>query len=71
MNSIDWITTKDACEISGYHPDHLRVLIRSGKIQAKKFGPVWQVSKGSLLLFIESAKAKGEKRGRKKQGIIY
>jgi len=66
MNNIEWITTEDACHISEYHPDHLRVLIRSGKIKAKKFGPVWQVSKESLLLFLEKRDEKGKKRGRKK-----
>lgn len=66
MNNNEWITTEEACTISGYHPDHLRVLIRSGKIQAKKFGPVWQVSKESLLLFLEKRDEKGKKRGRKK-----
>lgn len=66
MNNNEWITTEDACKISGYHPDHLRVLIRSGKIQAKKFGPVWQVNKESVLLFLEKRDEKGKKRGRKK-----
>ena len=66
MTRTKWITTGEACEISDYHPDHIRVLIREGKIQAQKFGPVWQVDHDSLLLFLEGSKEKGQKRGRKK-----
>jgi excisionase family DNA binding protein len=66
MDTNKWITTNEACKISGYHPDHLRVLIRSGKIDAQKFGPVWQVSQESLISFLEQARKKGKKRGRKK-----
>jgi len=66
MKNNEWITTNEACEISSYHPDHLRVLIRAGKIQAQKFGPVWQVDRNSLLSFLEKSKEKGKKRGRKK-----
>lgn len=58
----DWITTKEAVELSGYHPDHLRRLIRGGEVVARKFGIVWQVSKQSLLAYVESAKRSDDKR---------
>ena len=60
-----WITTKEAAELSGYHPDHLRVLIREGKIRARKFGIVWQVDRASLLAYVKAAEKMGAKRGRK------
>ena len=47
----EWLTVTDAAKLIGYHPDHLRVLIRAGKVEARKFGPVWQVSRASLLAF--------------------
>jgi excisionase family DNA binding protein len=59
----EWITTSDAADLSGYHTNHIRRLIRVGAIDAKKFGPIWQVNRESLLLYIESVKAKGDKRG--------
>ena len=58
----DWITTKEATELSGYHPDHLRRLIRAGEIEARKFGIVWQVSRQSLLIYLEAANQSPDKR---------
>ena len=49
----DWITTTEAAEISGYHPEHVRRLIRQGRIVGKKFGFVWQVSSASLLEYLQ------------------
>lgn len=63
---VEWITTQEAANLSGYHPDHLRVLIREGRIKAQKFGIVWQVEKKSLLAFLQEQSKLGEKRGRKK-----
>ena len=63
--SDDWITTTEASEISSYHPDHIRRLVRDGRIRAKKFGPVWQVSKESLEKYILHQEDLGMKRGPK------
>ncbi len=64
----DWITTNEAAELSGYHPDHLRELIRAGKIYAEKKGNAWWVDRQSLLGYIRNIKKLGEKRGPKSQG---
>jgi len=61
-----WITTKEAAEMSGYHPEHLRELIREGKVKARKFGIVWQVDRASLLAYLRKVEKLGAKRGRKK-----
>jgi len=58
----DWITSREAVEISGYHPDHLRRLIRAGDIEARKFGIVWQVSRQSLLMYLREARDSTDKR---------
>ncbi|MCC6607899.1 MAG: helix-turn-helix domain-containing protein [Anaerolineae bacterium] len=58
----DWITTHEATELSGYHPDHLRRLIRAGNIKARKFGIVWQVSRQSLLEYLKEAQDSTDKR---------
>jgi hypothetical protein len=64
----DWITTRQAVELSGYHPDHLRRLIRSGDIDARKFGIVWQVSQNSLLAYLKEAQdSKDKRRGPKEE----
>ena len=44
----DWITTREAAEISGYHVNYIRRLIRRGKIAAEKKGSMWWVDGDSL-----------------------
>lgn len=53
--SVIWITTSQAAEISGYHPEHLRRLIRAKAIEAQKFGIVWQINKQSLIDYLSQA----------------
>lgn len=62
----EWITTREAVEISGYHADSIRRLVRAGDIHAKKFGEVWQIDKRSLIAFLKRQTEFGEKRGAKK-----
>lgn len=55
MHGDDWITTQEASEISGYHPDHLRRLIRAGDIEGRKVSIVWLIKRQSLLDYIAHA----------------
>ena len=64
-NNGDWLTVREAAKLSGYNADHLRELIRDGKIKARKFSIVWMVSRESLLAYLAKSQAMGEKRGRK------
>jgi len=52
----NWISVSEAAQISGYHPEHIRRIIREGKIKAQKFSIVWQVDKSSLTEYIELQK---------------
>ncbi len=61
----DWITTKEAAEISGYHVDYIRKMINRKAIKARKFGRDWQVSRPNLLAYVRKAEKKGAKRGPK------
>lgn len=58
----DWITTQEAAQLSGYHPDHLRRLIRGGLVKARKFGIVWQVERKSLIAYMRAAEQSEDKR---------
>lgn len=62
----EWITAEEAVKESGYHVEHLRELMREGRIKARKFATVWQVSRSSLLAYLREQEQKGEKRGPKK-----
>jgi excisionase family DNA binding protein len=58
----EWITSAEAAELSGYHPEHLRRLVREGRIKARKFGNVWQIDRKSLLAYLEAAEKSDDKR---------
>ncbi len=60
--TTEWITTSEAAKLSGYHPEYVRELIRRGEIEGRKFATVWQVSKQSLLTYLEAAKDSPDKR---------
>jgi hypothetical protein len=62
MMDDDWITTSDASAITGYHPEHLRRLVRDGKVIGRKFGILWQVSRKSLIKYMNKATKKTDKR---------
>jgi excisionase family DNA binding protein len=42
------LTTQQAAEILGYHPDHLRVLLRNGTIKARQFSRVWMIERSEV-----------------------
>ncbi len=60
--SEEWITTNEAAQITGYHVEYIRELIRLGQIRARKFATVWQVDKNSLLKYLDRAKQSEDKR---------
>jgi excisionase family DNA binding protein len=47
-----WITTAQAVELTGYHVEYLRELLRQGEVEAVKLTPrAWLVNKESLLAY--------------------
>ncbi|MDE2021891.1 MAG: helix-turn-helix domain-containing protein, partial [Patescibacteria group bacterium] len=47
------ITTKDAAGLSGYTPDYLSRLMRSGKIEGRRVGRSWLIDNESLTDFLD------------------
>jgi excisionase family DNA binding protein len=63
----DWITTVEAAQMSGYHVNYVRRLIKSGRIKGKKmWGRDWMVSRASLLTHVRQIEKLGGKRGPKR-----
>ena len=58
----EWLTTAEAAELSGYHENYIRRVVRAGKVKAQKFGPTWQISRESLLEYLEVASKSSDKR---------
>ncbi len=67
MAKDDWITTDEAAEISDYHSEYIRELIRAGRIKAQKWGRSWQVSRSSLQAYLRAVEKLGERRGPKRK----
>jgi excisionase family DNA binding protein len=44
----EYVTTTEAAEILGVHRSRVFPLIRSGRIEAKKVGPMWFILRSSL-----------------------
>lgn len=63
----DWIGVTEAAQLSGYHPEHIRRLIKVGKVKARKVITVWQVDRDSLLAHIKTVSKIGNKRGPKRE----
>jgi excisionase family DNA binding protein len=60
MSEPELITTTEAIELTGYNADYLRVLIRSNRIEARKYGRSWMIVKASLLEYVETVKKQQE-----------
>jgi len=61
----DWITTREAVKLSGYHPVTIRTLIRNQRITGRKYFVIWQVSRKSLLDYLAEQEKRGDRRGPK------
>jgi excisionase family DNA binding protein len=64
----EWLKTTEAAEISGYHPNHIRRLIRAGEIEARKWGSALMINRQSLIDYQKKVEAQGGRRGPKHQG---
>ena len=62
MDGDEWITTQEAAELSGYHPEHLRRLIKQGEILARKISIIWLINRQSLLDYMAQGEQSGDKR---------
>lgn len=61
----NWLTTEEAAELVGFHPEWIRDLARDGKVTARKFGFAWMIDRKSLLAYVAGQEAAGRKRGPK------
>lgn len=57
----EWITTQKAAEIIGITRSHVRYLIQHGRLEAKKFGRAWMVSRKSAEEYAATERKPGPK----------
>lgn len=61
MTESEMITVSEASELSGYTPQHIRLLIRQGLISARRAGGIWLVEVSSLYTYLDSNPRPGPK----------
>ena len=59
FNPIEWITIKEASELTGYASAHFRRLIGNGQLQATKRGGAWFLHKREVLAYAKEMKQLG------------
>jgi excisionase family DNA binding protein len=58
----EWITTQEAAEVSGFHPEYIRELARAGKIGASKKGRDWWIDRDVLKAYLDAMDTLGTKK---------
>jgi excisionase family DNA binding protein len=61
MTDSEMITVSEAAELSGYTPQHVRLLIRQKLINARRAGGIWLIEASSLREYIDNAPKPGPK----------
>jgi len=61
MTDSEMITVSEASELSGYTPQHIRLLIRQGLISARRAGGIWLIEASSLRSYLDSNPKPGPK----------
>ena len=61
-NSGEWLTVKEAAELSGYNAEYLRRLMRDKKIEYRKFSFIYLVNRESLFEYLKKAGSTPDKR---------
>lgn len=67
MSKLQPITVEEAAGILGVVPDHVRLLIRRGRIQATRFSTVWLVDPASVREYLTAGRTPSKGRPRKKK----
>ena len=57
-----WVTVNEAANLSGYHAERVRELIRDEKIVAIKKGNAWWVDARSVLVYVKHTQKIKDKR---------
>jgi excisionase family DNA binding protein len=64
MNAPEWITVREASELSGYNAEYIRRIMRQGKIKAEKLHGVreWLIDKKTLQAYVKAMKSLGTEK---------
>ena len=57
----DWISVREASELTGYSEGHIRYLLGLGKVEGRKFGRDWFTTKQALRKYVATDPRPGPK----------
>lgn len=60
-DDMEWIDLQEASALAGYHPDHVKRLLRRGLVRGRKRGG-WWVDKESLEAYVTTMQLLGSKK---------
>lgn len=58
----EWLSTEEAVQLSGFHPEYIRRLAKAGKIGAEKKGRDWWIDGDKLRAYLDAMEALGPKK---------
>ena len=62
----EWLTVEQAAGMSGFNAQYIRRLLRTRKIEGRKFGRmIWQVNRASLSAYLKEAEKHQAEDGRR------
>lgn len=62
MSSPYGLSVREASRLYGYHPEHIRRLVRQGAIRARKIGLMLFINKGSIDDYVERVRGTPDRR---------
>ena len=62
FNPTEWITTKEAAELTGYATAYFRQLIKRGRLEAHKRGRDWFLNRAEVLAYAEEMRRLGREK---------
>jgi excisionase family DNA binding protein len=63
MSVPEWVSVKEAAELSGYDVQHVQRLLRQRKVNAeKKGGREWWIDKSGLQTYVQAMKSLGSEK---------
>jgi L-rhamnose isomerase len=51
LRDVEWVTTKEAAEISGYSVRYILNLLNSGRVLGRKWVNAWMIDRDDLLAY--------------------
>jgi excisionase family DNA binding protein len=60
----DWpsCSVEEAARLTGYHPEHIRRLLRANLIEHTRIGPSYLIKTESLMAYVRGMEATGDAR---------